>query len=74
MERSGFSPFPPSVSSSERLLVPALFFVVLVVAVVGSLGAPLITTVAGEFGVSLAAAQWTLTAPLLVGALATPVL
>lgn len=74
MERSGFPPFPPSVSSSERLLVPALFFVVLVVAVVGSLGAPLITTVAGEFGVSLAAAQWTLTAPLLVGALATPVL
>ncbi|MET8987323.1 hypothetical protein ACFYUK_17415 [Nonomuraea wenchangensis] len=32
MERSGFSPFPPSVSSSERLLVPALFFVVSVVA------------------------------------------
>ncbi|MGP3953887.1 MFS transporter [Streptomyces sp. 7N604] len=55
-------------------LVPALIFIALVVAVVGSLGAPLITAVAGEFDVSLAAAQWTLTAPLLVGAIATPVL
>lgn len=61
-------------SRRGRLLVPALMFVALVVAVVGSLGAPLITTVAGEFGVSLAAAQWTLTAPLLVGAIATPIL
>ncbi|MFC5833415.1 MFS transporter [Nonomuraea insulae] len=61
-------------SRQGRLLVPALVFVALVVAVVGSLGAPLITAVAGEFGVSLAAAQWTLTAPLLVGAVATPVL
>ncbi|MED7924201.1 hypothetical protein SMD20_08155 [Nonomuraea sp. LP-02] len=34
MERSEFSPFPPSVSSSERLLVPALLFVVLAVAAV----------------------------------------
>ncbi|WP_343076504.1 MFS transporter [Jiangella mangrovi] len=58
----------------ERRLVPALLFVALVVAVVGSLGAPLITAVAADFGVSLAAAQWTLTAPLLVGAVATPVL
>jgi predicted MFS family arabinose efflux permease len=49
-------------------------FIALVVAVVGSLGAPLITAVAGEFDVSLAAAQWTLTAPLLVAAIATPVL
>nr|WP_246401272.1 MFS transporter [Jiangella mangrovi] len=51
-----------------------MLFVALVVAVVGSLGAPLITAVAADFGVSLAAAQWTLTAPLLVGAVATPVL
>ncbi|MFC4117225.1 MFS transporter [Nonomuraea zeae] len=60
--------------AAGRLLVPALMFIALVVAVVGSLGAPLITAVAGEFEVSLAAAQWTLTAPLLVGAIATPVL
>nr|WP_055501806.1 MFS transporter [Nonomuraea pusilla] len=58
----------------DRTSVPALVFVALVVAVVGSLGAPLITSVAGAFDVSLAAAQWTLTAPLLVGAVATPVL
>lgn len=60
--------------AAGRPLVPALMFVALVVAVVGSLGAPLITAVAGDFGVSLAAAQWTLTAPLLIGAIATPVL
>ncbi|XVQ90339.1 MFS transporter [Microbispora siamensis] len=63
-----------TVTTAGRTLVPALIFIALVVAVVGSLGAPLITSVAGEFGVSLAAAQWTLTAPLLVGAIATPVL
>lgn len=51
-----------------------MIFIALVVAVVGSLGAPLITSVADVFGVSLASAQWTLTAPLLVGAIATPVL
>lgn len=61
-------------ANTGRLLVPALMFIALVVAVGGSLGAPLITSVAGEFDVSLATAQWTLTAPLLVGAIATPVL
>ncbi|MET8798363.1 MFS transporter [Nocardia sp. NPDC004568] len=60
--------------ATARRLVPAAVLIALVVAVVGSLGAPLITAVAGEFGVSLTAAQWTLTAPLLVGAVATPVL
>jgi predicted MFS family arabinose efflux permease len=56
------------------LLVPALMFIALVVAAVGSLGAPLITSVATTFGVSLASAQWTLTITLLSGAIATPVL
>lgn len=60
--------------AASRRLVPALLLVALVVAVVGSLGAPLITSVSDEFEVSLTAAQWTLTAPLLVGAIATPVL
>jgi predicted MFS family arabinose efflux permease len=60
--------------SGERLLVPSLVFIALVVAAVGSLGAPLITSVATTFGVSLAAAQWTLTITLLSGAVATPVL
>jgi MFS family permease len=56
------------------LLVPALVFIALVVAAVGSLGAPLITSVATTMHVSLASAQWTLTAPLLSGAVATPLL
>ncbi|MER0240628.1 MFS transporter [Streptomyces sp. HSW2009] len=56
------------------LLVPALTFIALVVAAVASLGAPLITSVATTFHVSLDSAQWTLTIPLLSGAVATPVL
>jgi predicted MFS family arabinose efflux permease len=55
-------------------LAPTIVFVALVAAVVGSLGAPLVTAVAGQFDVSLAAAQWTLTIALLAGAVATPVL
>src|SRR5215475_13552146 len=58
----------------ERALVPTLVFVGLVVSAVGSLGAPLIPTVARDTGVSGAAAQWTLTSTLLVGAVATPLL
>jgi predicted MFS family arabinose efflux permease len=62
-------------SSRElRLLVPSLLFIALVVAAVGSLGAPLITSVATTFHVSLASAQWTLTITLLSGAIATPLL
>ncbi|NUR24739.1 MAG: MFS transporter [Catenulispora sp.] len=57
-----------------RLLVPSLMFIALVVAAVGSLGTPLITSVATTFHVSLASAQWTLTIALLSGAVATPVL
>ncbi len=57
-----------------RLLVPSLMFIALVVAAVASLGAPLITSVATTFHVSLDSAQWTLTITLLSGAVATPVL
>jgi predicted MFS family arabinose efflux permease len=64
----------PQTPPEPRLLVPALLFIALVVAAVGSLGAPLITSVATTFGVSLAAAQWTLTITLLTGAIATPLL
>jgi predicted MFS family arabinose efflux permease len=56
------------------LLVPSLLYIALVVAAVGSLGAPLITKVATTFHVSLAAAQWTLTVALFTGAIATPLL
>ncbi len=59
---------------TNRWLVPTLVFICLVVAVVGSLGAPLITAVAVDYGVSLSAAQWTLTIALLSGAVATPIL
>lgn len=60
--------------SGPRLLISSLLFIALVVAAVGSLGAPLITSVATTFHVSLASAQWTLTITLLSGAIATPVL
>ncbi|MEU0173845.1 MFS transporter [Streptomyces massasporeus] len=60
--------------SEGRLLVPSLMFIALVVAAVASLGAPLITSVATTFHVSLDSAQWTLTIALLSGAVATPVL
>jgi predicted MFS family arabinose efflux permease len=64
----------PQGRSGPRLLVPSLMFIALVVAAVGSLGAPLITSVATTFRVSLDSAQWTLTITLLSGAVATPVL
>jgi predicted MFS family arabinose efflux permease len=60
--------------SRSRFLVVVAMFIGLVVAVVGSLGAPLITAVAAHYHVSLDAAQWTLTIALLSGAVATPVL
>jgi predicted MFS family arabinose efflux permease len=55
-------------------LPAALLFIALVVAAIGSLGAPLITAVAQDYHVSLVAAQWTLTITLLSGAVATPLL
>ncbi|RFU21546.1 MFS transporter [Geodermatophilus marinus] len=45
-----------------------------VVAVTSSVGAPLIPAVADRYDVPLHAAQWSLTMPLLVGVVATPVL
>src|SRR6195952_2144529 len=46
----------------------------MVAAIVGSLGAPLVPTVAAATHVSLADAQWSLTISLLAGAVATPVM
>jgi MFS family permease len=57
---------------TPRLLVPVLVFLGMVVAVVSSLGAPLIPTIASVEHVSLADAQWSLTITMLVGAIATP--
>ncbi len=56
-----------------RLLVPVLVFLGVVTAAGGSLGAPLLPTVAAVEHVSLAASQWALTVSLLVGAIAAPV-
>jgi predicted MFS family arabinose efflux permease len=56
----------------SRALVPTLVFLGMVVAIVSSLGAPMIPTIAAEYAVSLPDAQWSLTITLLVGALATP--
>ncbi|MFJ7243161.1 MFS transporter [Kitasatospora sp. NPDC098652] len=58
----------------ERALVPVLVFLSAVVAVISSLGAPMIPTIAAVDHVSLAEAQWSLTITMLVGAIATPVL
>jgi MFS family permease len=59
-------------SFRQRAFVPVLVFVGLVVSVVSSLGAPLIPTIARELHVSLASAQWSLTATLVVAAVASP--
>jgi MFS family permease len=58
----------------ERALVPTLVLVGLVVAVMSSLGAPLIPTISAASHVSLSAGEWLLTITLLTGALATPVM
>jgi predicted MFS family arabinose efflux permease len=59
-------------SSTGRFLVPGLVFVGMVVAVVSSLGAPLIPAVASTDHISLSDAQWSLTVTFLVSAVATP--
>jgi predicted MFS family arabinose efflux permease len=64
------TPAPPP----HRGLVAALVYCGLCTSVVGSLGALLIPTISETQHVSRGTAQWVLTAALLVGAVATPVL
>jgi MFS family permease len=52
--------------------MPTLVTVAALVAIVSSLGAPLIPTIARTDKVSLSTAEWLLTAALMTGALATP--
>jgi predicted MFS family arabinose efflux permease len=59
---------------APRFLVPALMFACMVAAVVSSLGAPLIPSIARTDHVSLSQAQWSLTITLLVAAVAAPVM
>jgi MFS family permease len=59
---------------TTRLLTPVLFLVTCVVAVISSLGAPLIPTISTDLHVSLSDAQWSLTAALLAGAVSAPIM
>jgi MFS family permease len=58
----------------RRMLVPTLVVSGSLMAVVSSLGAPLIPTLSQADGVSLSTGEWILTITLLTGALATPVM
>lgn len=58
----------------QKRMIAALVFAGLTVSVMSTLGTPLIPTIAQAQHVSLDTAQWMLTATLLVGAIATPVL
>src|ERR1700678_674254 len=61
-------------SLRRRLLVPTLVLSGSLMAVVSSLGAPLVPTLSRADGVSLSTGEWILTITLLTGALATPVM
>ncbi|GAA4552446.1 MFS transporter [Amycolatopsis samaneae] len=64
----------PGIPPASRALLPGLTLACLVVAIVSSLGAPLIPTIASENHVSLTDAQWSLTITLLVASVAAPVM
>ncbi|MCW2545897.1 MAG: transporter, partial [Mycobacterium sp.] len=63
---------PPS--GRDRAMVPTLILVGLVVAVMSSVGAPLIPSISKASNVSLSTGEWLLTITLLTGALATPIM
>ena len=63
-----------NVTRPPAALVPVLVYLAMLVAVISSLGAPLVPAIAEANGVSVASAQWSLTVTLLVGAVATPVI
>ena len=67
-------PAPADLPGRERALVPVLVFIGLVMALVSSLGAPLIPTIARADHVSISTGQWMLTATLLAGAVASPIM
>jgi MFS family permease len=64
----------PDVRRPPGALLPSLMFACMVVAIVSSLGAPLIPTIAATDNVSLTEAQWSLTITLLVASVASPVM
>ncbi|WP_169834681.1 MFS transporter [Nocardioides dokdonensis] len=60
-------------TAPPRALLPTLVLLTSITALVSSLGAPLVPTVAEAYDVRLTTAQWSLTAALLAGAVSTPV-
>lgn len=58
----------------QAALGPVLVFTTMVAAVISSLGAPLVPSIAEELQVPLGAAQWSLTAALLAAAISAPIL
>src|SRR4051812_18149600 len=62
----------PRLAAPGRAFVAGLLAIGMVVSVISSLGAPLIPTLAHDLHASLSATQWSLTATLLVGAVASP--
>ncbi|NLU84099.1 MFS transporter [Rhodococcus sp. HNM0569] len=56
-----------------RLTLAGLLMLTTVTGVIGGLGAPMVPAIAAAEDVSLTAAQWSLTLPLLVGAIVTPI-
>jgi MFS family permease len=63
-----------SPAARTRALPAVLIFVVAVTAIISSLGAPLIPSISVDLGVSLSAAQWSLTSTLLIGVISSPVM
>lgn len=60
-------------SIRERAFVGTLLYVGSVVSIISALGAPLIPSIAERFDAGLGSAQWSLTATLLAGAVASPI-
>ncbi|ALG30434.1 MFS transporter [Glutamicibacter halophytocola] len=61
-------------ATTRNALLPALVFAALATAIVSSLGMLLVPSIAAQFNVDVATAQWMLTVNLLAGAVATPIL
>ena len=59
---------------APRWFVQALVYAALTSSIVSSLGMLLVPSVSAEFGIPVSTAQWMLTANLLVGAVATPIM
>ncbi len=63
-----------SEAARVRAMPGVLVFVVMVTGIISSLGAPLLPSISKDLGVSLSAAQWSLTATLLIGVVSSPVM